>query len=186
MGVLDRGTPTKKTTQVPLKGGQMARITKPLTATEVKNAKPTDKQYKLFDGKGLFLLIKPGGSKGWRFKYRFGGKEKLLSLGPYPTVSLSDARSKRETALKQLDKGIDPSLVKKTEKQELEDHQTNTFKKLAEEWYGKQNTLADSTKYLLLRRLELDVLPVIGSYPISELTPKIILEGVLRPMENRG
>ncbi|PLY01763.1 MAG: integrase [Desulfuromonas sp.] len=164
----------------------MARLTKPLTATEVKNAKPAAKQYKLFDGKGLYLLIKPSGSKGWRLKYRFGSKEKLLSLGPYPTVSLSDARDKRETALKQLDKGIDPSLAKKTEKQALIAQQANTFKKLAEEWFSQQDSLADSTKYLLWRRLKLDVFPVIGNFPISELTPKIILEGVLRPMEKRG
>ena len=164
----------------------MARTTKPLTATEVKNSKPNGKQYKLFDGQGLFLLVKTSGSKGWRLKYRFAGKEKLISLGPYPTVGLADARKKREKALKQLDKGIDPSLAKKADKQALEARQANTFKKLSNEWYSQQNTLADSTKYLLWRRLELDVLPVIGSFPINELTPQIILEGVLRPMENRG
>lgn len=164
----------------------MARLTKPLTATEVKNAKAESKSTKLFDGHGLFLLVKPTGSKGWRFKYRFGGKEKLLSLGPYPTVSLADARSKREEALKLLDKGIDPSLAKKAAKQAKEAQQANTFKKLAEEWYSQQNTLADSTKYLLWRRLELDVFPVIGNGPISELTPRMILEGVLRPMEKRN
>ena len=72
----------------------MARTTKPLTATEVKNSKPNGKQYKLFDGQGLFLLVKTSGSKGWRLKYRFAGKEKLISLGPYPTVGLADARKK--------------------------------------------------------------------------------------------
>ncbi len=164
----------------------MARITKPLTATEIKNVKPTSKQFKLFDGHGLFLLVKPSGTKGWRLKYRFAGKEKLLSLGPYPTITLADARKKRDTALKLLDKGIDPSLAKKAEKQATEARQANTFKKLAEEWYSQQNTLADSTKYLLWRRLELDVFPAIGTSPVSELTPRMILEGVLRPMEKRN
>lgn len=164
----------------------MARTTKPLTATEVKNTKPASKQVKLFDGHGLFLLVKPTGSKGWRLKYRFGGKEKLLTLGPYPTVSLADARGKRDAALKLLDRGIDPSLAKKVEKQAKETQQANTFKKLAEEWYSQQETLAESTKYLLWRRLKLDVFPAIGTTPISELTPKMILEGVLRPMEKRN
>lgn len=164
----------------------MARPTKPLTATEVKNSKPADKQYKLFDGNGLFLLVKPSGSKGWRLKYSFAGKEKLLSFGAYPTVSLVDARDKREKALKQLDKGIDPSLAKKAEKLALEAIQANTFQKLAEEWLSKQNTLADTTKHLFRRRLERDVYPAIGSFPASELTPRMILESVFRPMENRG
>jgi len=164
----------------------MARITKPLSATEVKNSKPSSKPYKLFDGNGLFLLIKPSGSKGWRFKYRFGSKEKQLSFGPYPTVTLADARVKREVSLKQLDMGIDPSMAKKAEKLALEEQQANTFKRLAEEWYAQQETLAATTMYLLRRRLELDVFPAIGCVSISELTPRMILEGVLRPMENRG
>lgn len=164
----------------------MARIIKPLTDKEIRTAKPKAKQYKMFDGQGLFLLVKPSGSKGWRLKYRYFGREKQLSLGPYPTVSLADAREKRETALKQLDKGLDPSLAKKAEKLAKEELLANTFQKLAEEWYGQQDTLAETTKYLLWRRLKLDVFPVIGKIPVSELTPRLILEGVLRPMEKRG
>jgi len=164
----------------------MARIIKPLTDKEIRTAKPKDKQYKMFDGQGLFLLVKPSGSKGWRLKYRYYGREKQLSLGPYPTVSLADAREKRDTALKQLDKGLDPSLAKKAAKQAKEELLANTFQKLAEEWYCQQDTLAETTKYLLWRRLKLDVFPVIGKIPVSELTPRLILEGVLRPMEKRG
>jgi integrase len=164
----------------------MARITKPLTATEIKNAKPRDKKYKLFDGKGLILLVNPSGTKGWRYNYRFAGKENQISLGPYPTVSLADAREKHLLALKQLDSGINPSLAKKIKKQTQEEQQANTFEKLANEWYGKQNTLAETTKNLYRRRLDLDVIPKIGKIPVTDLSPSLILHGVLRPMEKRG
>ena len=81
----------------------------PLTATAVKQAKAREKPYKLSDEKGMFLLINPNGSKYWRFKYRFGGKEKLLALGVFPDLSLADARAKRDEARSQLAKDIDPS-----------------------------------------------------------------------------
>ena len=95
------------------------------------------------------------------FQVSIRRKRNLISFGPYPTVSLADARQKSESALKLLDKSIDPSLAKKAERQAKEAQQASTFKKLAEEWDSQQNTLADSTKYLLWRRLELDVFPAI-------------------------
>ena len=85
----------------------------PMTDTKVRNAKPKDKQFKLFDTDGLFLLVSPAGGKWWRFKYRFGGKEKLISLGTYPEVSLSQARARRDAARKQVADGIDPSQARK-------------------------------------------------------------------------
>ena len=80
----------------------------PLTDTKARNAKPKSKQFKIFDTDGLFLLVSPAGGKWWRFKYRFGGKEKLLSLGTYPEVSLSQARERRDAARKQVADDIDP------------------------------------------------------------------------------
>jgi Arm DNA-binding domain/Phage integrase family len=88
----------------------------PLTDIKVKTAKPMEKAYKLADGGGMYLLVKPNGSKYWRLKYRFAGKEKMLSIGVYPDVSLADAREKRKEARKTLASGGDPGEVKKAEK----------------------------------------------------------------------
>ena len=88
----------------------------PLSATQVKQAKARDKAYKLSDEKGMFLLVNPNGSKYWRLKYRFGGKEKLLALGVYPDVSLKDARNKRDAARSLLANGADPGKAKKAQK----------------------------------------------------------------------
>ena len=165
----------------------MAKKIVPLTDIQVKNAKPIDgKARKLFDGGGLFLLVAASGARGWRFKYQFAGKEKLLSLGVYPEVTLAEAREKRREARKQLEAGIDPSLARKVERLDKETQQATTFKVVAGEWLEKQNTLAESTLAMTRRRLELDVYPAIGGIPIADLTPKMILEGVLRPMEKRG
>lgn len=105
----------------------------PLTATAVKQAKPKEKPYKLSDEKGMFLLINPNGSKYWRFKYRFGGKEKSLAIGVYPDLSLSDARGVRDEARNQLAKDIDPSVVKRVKKQSQVEEGTNSFKLVATE-----------------------------------------------------
>ncbi len=165
----------------------MARKTLPLTDTEVRNAKPKAKQYKLFDGKGLFLLVSPNGSKGWRLKYRYTGKEKLISLGPYPELSLADARSKLIELRASLAGGKDPSLIRKAENKEKRERQEQTFKWLAGEWFAKKTAnLAESTRDMTKRRLDVDVYPTIGGIPVADITPKMILEGVLRPMEKRG
>lgn len=164
----------------------MARRTTPLTDTEIKKTKATDKTVKLFDGGGLYLLIKPTGSKGWRFKYRYLGKEQNLSFGPYPAVSLSKARKKRDAARELLADGKNPSAERQIEKREKLAHLQNSFAYVATEWHEQQTDLADKTRQLHWRRLELDVFPAIGSAPITSLTPKTILDKVLRPMENRG
>lgn len=164
----------------------MARRTKPLTATEVQNAKPIDgKSRKLFDGGGLFLLVDKSGSKGWRLKYRYGGREKLISLGVYPLVSLSEARERREVAKKQVEQGIDPSLKKKELKRQRAARHRDTFKALSEEWLSKQN-LAASTLKMINSRLKNDINPKIGSVPVADITPHMVLADVLRPMEDRG
>ena len=102
-----------------------------LADIKVKKTKPGDKDFKLFDEKGLFLLIKKSGSKYWRFKYRINKSEKLLALGVYPEVSLKDARDKRDEARKQISDGIDPSITRKIEKAGSTE---NTFQAVAEEF----------------------------------------------------
>ena len=102
----------------------------PMTDAKARNAKPKDKQFKLFDTDGLFLLVSPAGGKWWRFKYRFGGKEKLLSLGTYPEVGLSQARERRDAARKQVADDIDPSQARKALKAaKVQDE--NTFEVVA-------------------------------------------------------
>ena len=109
----------------------------PLTDAKARNVKPGPKQIKLFDGDGLYLLVTPAGGKCWRFKYRFGGKEKLLTFGTYPEISLGDARKRREEAREQVAKGIDPSEVRKAEKASKAESAANTFEVVAREWIGK-------------------------------------------------
>ncbi|MSP28659.1 MAG: DUF4102 domain-containing protein [Methylococcales bacterium] len=109
-----------------------------LTDTAIKNAKAApDKAYKLQDEKGMFLLVNPNGSKYFRYNYRFNGARKTLALGVYPTTSLKEARDKRDTAKKQIDGGIDPSLDRKIKKTGATE---SSFKAIALEWYAKHFT----------------------------------------------
>lgn len=165
----------------------MPRKAIPLSETQVRNAKPKDeKQVTLFDGDGMYLLVKANGSKAWRFKYRYNGKEKLISFGTYPETSLAQARKKRLEARSLVQQGIDP-VQDKTEKKDLiRSILETTFEKVALEWFETRVDLALNTKTLYERRLKLDILPAIGSLPISEITPAQVLNLVLRPMEARG
>ena len=129
-----------------------------LTDSKIKATKPKEKPFKLADAGGLYLLINTNGSKYWRMKYRFLKKEKLLSIGTYPTVSLADARKARELAKEQLLAGIDPNLAKQQKK--LHQHTTaaNSFKVIAQEWYDKQiNIWAPSTATKQLALLNNDI-----------------------------
>lgn len=157
-----------------------------LSNTAILNAKPKEKAYKLYDEKGLFLQVTPSGGKWWRLKYHFGGKEKLLSLGTYPEVSLVDARAEREKARKLLAKNppVDPSENRKSEKATKKLNSTNSFEVVAREWaisYFKNKS--DSHKDRTLSRLENYVFPWLGSKPISEITAPQILE-VVKRIEN--
>ena len=107
----------------------------PLNARQIDTAKPKEKEYKLTDGGGLYLLVKPNGAKYWRLKYRFFGKEKKLSIGVYPDISLADARLKREEARKVIALGGDPGEEKKAEKLAKKASVENTFKAIALEWH---------------------------------------------------
>lgn len=107
----------------------------PLTDLEIRRAKPSEKAYTKADGNGLSLQIEPNGSKGWRFRYRFEGKAKMLSLGTYPKVTLSEARKRRDEAQDLLATGINPSDTRKEKKQAQQDKQGNTFEAITEVVY---------------------------------------------------
>jgi len=157
----------------------------PLTDIKIRNAKPTDKPQKLFDGDGLFLLVVPSGGKWWRFKYRFGGKEKQLSLGTYPEISLIVARRRREDARERVALGIDPGEARKAEKQAAI-AETETFEMVAREWLTKFSPTWDTAHAKRkLQRLERDAFPLLGSRPIKNITPPELLT-VLRRIEKRG
>lgn len=164
----------------------MPRRVPPLTDIQVSKAKSRERDYKLTDGGGLYLLVTTAGGKLWRFKYRFAEKEKLLAIGPYPEISLSDARLRREDARRLLTNDTDPGEVKKAAKEAEKELRANTFKKLALEWHERQvDHLAERTRKMIMRRLRRDVFPVIGDTPLTDLSSRLILEKVLRPIEDR-
>ena len=158
----------------------------PLTDTTVRTAKAKDKQYKLSDSAGLYLLVQPNGKKYWRLKYYFAGKEKLLSIGVYPVISLSEAREKSLLAKKQLANNIDPSEHKKEQKLKNSVNAENSFKSIAIEWHNNQKhrwTLRHAI--YVLRRIEADIFPILASRPINEIKAPELL-AVLRLIETRG
>jgi integrase len=154
-----------------------------LIDTQLRNAKVTDKDYTLNDGQGLYLLITPKGGKWWRFRYRYAGKPKLLSLGTYPEVSLLDARARRDEARKQLAQipPIDPSEVKQAQKQALYGKHENAFEAIAREWLAtKMQTKSEGYRNNVLRRFELYLFPWIGKHAINELTAPELLDPIRR------
>ena len=158
----------------------------PLTDTKIRTAKPADKPQRLFDGGGLYLEVSPKGGKWWRLKYRFGGKEKRLSLGVYPDVTLKDARQRREAARKLLANQVDPSAHRKAEKAAARESGANSFEVLAQEWFKKHSTnWVQSHADRIIRRLERDIFPWIGGSPIAEITAPKLLD-VVRRIEQRG
>ena len=158
----------------------------PLTDTHIKSIRHTGKPKKYFDGGGLFLFVSTTGSKLWRMAYRFEQKSKLLSFGEYPTVSLKDARERREDAKKKLANGIDPAAYKKSEKAAQLAEIKDTFQNIALEWH-KTRTAEFSGKHrgTILFRLESYLFPAIGKTPIAKLEPHDIL-AVVRPIEQKG
>jgi integrase len=165
----------------------------PLSDTACKNAhkhaKASDgKPFKLSDEKGLFLLVKPqadGCGKWWRFKYRFEGKEKLLSLGTYPETSLAQAREKRDEARKQIAAGIDPGENRKAVKAAKAESAANSFEVIAREWGLKKVENWEEKNHRSKRMLERNVFPWLGGKPIAEILPKDIL-ACLRRVEEHG
>ena len=157
-----------------------------LTDTQIRQAKPKDKNYKLSDGRGLFLLVTHTGAKYWRVKYRIAGKEKLLSIGVYPIVSLKKARKACTDAKDLLEQGIDPSQAKKSKKIEQLQARSNNLEAIAMEWQ-KQQALRWSVGYSgkVLRSLKRDLFPYLGTLPLGDITPPQLLH-VLRRVEARG
>jgi integrase len=153
-----------------------------LTDTALRAVKPGDKPQKLFDGNGLFLLVSPSGTKAWRFKYRFHGREKLISLGLYPTVTLKDARERATEARRTLENGIDPSEQRKQEKISYQ----NTFELVAMEWHEQQSSKwSEGYSKTNLCRMKRNLFPAIGSKPVNTISAPELL-ALLRKIEARG
>lgn len=167
----------------------MARITTPLTNTEIRAARPAEKEYTLQDGGGLYLLIKPSGSKIWRFSYYrpYDKKRVLISFGSLDQVTLAEARKRRDEYRSFIARGIDPQLHQQKKREAEELRRGHTFQKVAADWYEmkKSQNLAANTIKDIWRSLEKYVFPEIGNTPISELTArKFVL--VLEPIKARG
>lgn len=158
----------------------------PLTDTAVRSARPDSKPYKLSDARGLYLQVQPGGSKLWRLKYRYVGKEKKLALGAYPEVTLAQARDRQIDARRLLANGVDPGEHKKQTARATKMAAANSFEAVAMEWFAKfkpQWAEAHSSKVLL--RLNNDLIPWLGSRPIEAIEAGELLEAIRR-VEGRG
>ncbi len=157
-----------------------------LTDPIIKASKPKSTPYKLSDGSGLFLLIQPNGSRWWRYRYRFNGKEKMHSLGTYPKVTLKEARNLRVTASELLKQGIDPSENKQEQKRIKAILAENSFESVAHSWWNNWKTSkTERHAGYTIRRLEADVFPEIGSSPIEKITAPELLR-VIKKIQSRG
>ena len=157
-----------------------------LTDTKAKQAKVKEKTYRLSDERGMYLEVSTTGSKYWRLKYRYGGKEKRLAIGVYPEVSLKKARDLRDAARIQIKDGIDPSAHKRAMKHTQGDQAANNFQAVAKEWYKKEKPhWSDSHASRVLRALDKHLYPSLGTRPIIEITPPELLT-TLRKIESQG
>jgi integrase len=158
----------------------------PLTDAAVRNAKPRAADYKTSDGEGLYLLVRPNGARLWNLAYRFGGKQKKLSIGAYPLVSLADARDARLAAKKALRDGIDPSVLKKITKANRRMSSENTFRVISDEFIKrcKKDGAKEGTTRKLEWMLSLVMTPL-GSVPITDITSPMVYQAVQR-IEKRG
>ena len=160
----------------------------PLTDATCRNAKcPEGRKFKRFaDSGGLYLEVTAAGSKRWRWKYRIAGKEKLLALGLYPAVSLANAREGRDDARALHAKGIDPSEAKRDARRVHELKAETAFEKIARQWWAdwSANKAARHSGYVI-KRLEADAFPLIGSKPIAELTAPAFVR-MAKKIESRG
>jgi integrase len=158
----------------------------PLTNIEIRNFLPTDKSVRLYDERGLYLEVSPRGGKWWRLKYRFGGKEKRLSLGVYPDISLKEARERRDEARRVLAEGWDPSTKRKASRTAQADRAKSSFELVTREWLTRYSTTwAVNHRVRIIRLFERDVYQLIGGRPISEISAHDLL-AVIRRIEARG
>jgi len=158
----------------------------PLTNIAIRKALPREKLYRLTDGEGMYLEVAPNGSKYWRLKYRFAGKEKRLALGIYPYVSLADARERRYEARKALAAGFDPGEVKKAEKRSARMAAANSFAVATQGWLDERKPYVTAGSWEKTKaRFEKDVFPWLGKRPVSEIDAPEILS-VLKRIDSRG
>src|SRR5215217_909016 len=176
-----RGTLAHRCLNLSLRGTAM-----PLTDRQIQaKAKPADQPFKLFDGHGLFLLVKPNGGRYWRMQYRFGGKARGLAFGIYPEVSLHEARNKQADARKLLRNGIDPLVAKRELKLRAKGQPSDSFEAIAREWHEKlKGRWSAAYAANVLRILEREVFQHIGALPIQAITAPMIL-AVVRRIEQR-
>lgn len=164
----------------------MPRLTDPLTDTQIRATKATDKPLKLFDGSGLFLLVTPEGGRRWRLKYRFDGKEKLLALGTYPELTLAAARKAAAAAREQIAQGADPSEQKRKDKDAKKLAAANTFEVVARAWMEHRRSTVEPAQHdKTLARFESDVLPWLGKKSITKIDAPAIMS-VLKRVDSRG
>jgi len=157
-----------------------------LTERTIRNFKPETKTKRLFDAGGLYLEVSPTGSKWWRLKYRYAGKEKRLALGVFPRVTLKEARNARDDARRMLDKGNDPGQARKAEKAVRNELTADSFEAVAREWFKKFSpNWAETHASKILGRLETDIFPWLGSRPIRQINAPELL-AVVRRIEARG
>lgn len=157
-----------------------------LTVKQIDAAKPTEKSYRLADAGGLFLFVPPSGKKVWRLRYRFDGKEKTLVIGPYPEISLVEARAKQSEAKMKLLSGVDPSEQKQAIKKQVKEENADSFSVIFHEWHSHKAKVwskgyADEMKSMF----EDDILPLIGHMKMEEVEPMVLLQ-VIRRFEDRG
>ncbi len=157
-----------------------------LTDTAIRKAKPGEKAYKLADSGGLHLYVSPAGGKLWRFRYAFGGKEKLLSIGPYNAVGLVEARAARDDAKASLRDGRDPAIAKRLQKLTRTTSNATTFEAVAREWYELNKSQwvqrhADD----VISSLQREVFPVLGNVPIADIEPPEVI-ALLRGVEKHA
>lgn len=161
----------------------------PLSDLQVKNSKPKTSEYELSDGYGLHLLVTPSGGKLWRFQYRFDNKQKILALGSYPSITLSDARQRRDDARKLLANDVDPNALRKSQKEQVQvqsDNDSNTFEKIAKEWLEKNSPQwSDSHIKTITSRLERDVYPAFGDRSVATITRKDV-KALMEKVAARG
>ncbi|CAG9200093.1 Integrase [Burkholderia gladioli] len=163
-------------------------LSTPLTDLRCRTARYTANGTgnKLFDGGGLFLELRASGAKKWRLKYRFNGKENLLTFGDYPLVSLAEARAKRDEAKRTLAAGLDPAMQRDMSRHAQIVAAQNTFETVAREWHEMQRgTWSVDHAHRVMDRLEKDVFPHLGRRPISEISAPELL-AVIRRIESRG
>jgi len=157
-----------------------------LTDPEIKAAKPKEKPYSLPDGHGLVLLVQPSGAKWWRYRYRFNGIAKMLSMGTYPDVTLKEARNQQIRFKELLAQGIDPSQHRQEKKQLEAIAAENSFETVARLWWIQWSAARNQRHAdYVIRRLEADVFPIIGRKPVTELTAPMLLMAI-KKIESRG